>query len=181
VTVPLHTERLTLRRSADDDTERLLEVFGDPEVMRFVGRGAPLDRDALVASQARVLEHWRTHGFGPLSVVERATVRVVGEAGLQVLEGGPDIEVTYTLARAVWGRGYATEAAAAVLEWGFGTLALTRVVGVAYPDNTASRRVLEKLGMRRAGLRYCYGAELVEYVAERPAGASGPEAPAPAG
>ncbi|MBN2204673.1 MAG: GNAT family N-acetyltransferase, partial [Thermoleophilia bacterium] len=147
--LPLHTERLILRRFADDDTERLLEVFGDPEVMRHVGRGVPLDRDELVASQARVREHWRVHGLGPLAVVERATGRLVGEGGLQLLEGGPDVELTYTLARAVWGRGYATEAAAAVLEWGFGTLGLTRIVGVAYPDNTASQRVLGKLGMRR--------------------------------
>jgi ribosomal-protein-alanine N-acetyltransferase len=181
VSLPLHTERLILRRFADEDTERLLEVFGDPEVMRFVGRGVPFDRDRLVVSQARVLEHWRAHGFGPLAVAERATGRLVGEGGLQLLEGGPDVEVTYTLARAFWGLGYATEAAAAVLEWGFGELGLTRIVGVAYPDNTASQRVLQKVGMRRLGLRRCYGAELVEYVAERPAGGAAHEAPAPVG
>jgi ribosomal-protein-alanine N-acetyltransferase len=181
VSLPLHTERLILRPFADDDTERILEVFGDPEVMRYVGRGVPLDRDRLVASQARVLEHWRTHGFGPLALVERASGTVIGEGGLQLLEGGPDVEVTYTLARAFWGLGYATEAAVAVLEWGFGKLGLTRIVGVAYPDNTASQRVLQKIGMRRLGLRRCYGAELVEYVAERPVGAAAQEAPASAG
>jgi ribosomal-protein-alanine N-acetyltransferase len=68
-----------------------------------------------------------------------------------------------------------------VLEWGFGELGLTRIVGVAYPDNTASQRVLQKVGMRRLGLRHCYGAELVEYVAERPAGVTPREAPAPTG
>jgi len=178
---PLETARLTLRRLRDDDTDRLLEVFGDPEVMRFVGRGLPLDRDRLVASQAAVIEHWARHGFGPLAVVERATGGLVGECGLQLLEGGPDVEVTYTLARAAWGRGYATEAAAALLAWGFGELGLTCIVGVAYPANTASQRVLEKVGMRRAGLRRCYGAELVEYVAERRVAAAAQEAPAPTG
>jgi ribosomal-protein-alanine N-acetyltransferase len=181
VSLPLHTERLILRPFADDDMERLLEVFGDPEVMRFVGRGVPLDRDGLAASQARVLEHWRRRGFGPLAVVERATGRLVGEGGLQLLEGGPDVEVTYTLARSVWGRGYATEVAAAVLEWGFGRLGLRRIVGVAYPDNSASQRVLEKVGMRRLGLRRCYGADLVEYVAERPADGTAREAAGPDG
>ncbi|HSL96879.1 MAG TPA: GNAT family N-acetyltransferase [Thermoleophilia bacterium] len=179
--LPLHTERLILRPFADEDTPRLLEVFGDPEVMRFVGRGVPLDQDRLVVSQARVLEHWRTHGFGTLALVERASGALVGEGGLQLLEGGPDVELTYTLARAVWGRGYATEAAAALLAWGFGELGLTRIVGVVYPENLASQRVLEKVGMRRLGPRRCYGADLVEYAAERPAGAAGTEAPAPAG
>ncbi|MEE4275659.1 MAG: GNAT family N-acetyltransferase, partial [Thermoleophilia bacterium] len=134
-----------------------------------------------VVSQARVEGHWRAHGFGPLAVVERATGGLVGEGGLQLLEGGPDVELTYTLARSAWGVGYAPEAAAALLAWGFGALGLTRIVGVVYPANTASQRVLEKVGMRRVGLRRCYGAELVEYVAEYPVGAAGPETPAPAG
>lgn len=179
--LPLQTARLTLHPFDEGDTDRLFELFGDPEVMRFVGRGAPLDRDELVASQARVAAHWRAHGFGPLAVVERASGALIGECGLQLLEDGPDVELTYTLARGFWGRGYATEAAAAALDWGFGALGLTRIVGVAYPENLASQRVLEKVGMRRLGLRRCYGAELVEFVAERLAPRAAPEVPAPAG
>ena len=87
----------------------------------------------------------------------------MGEAGLQALEGGPDVELTYTLARAVWGRGYATEAARAILVWGFAGLRLRRLVAVAYPGNTASVRVLEKLGMAPQGTRFCYGAVLAEH------------------
>ena len=70
----------------------------------------------------------------------------MGEAGLQVLEAGPDVELGYTLARAAWGRGYATEAARAVLRWGFAGLRLPRVVAVADPANAASLHVLDKLG-----------------------------------
>jgi len=177
---PLETARLSLRRFEDGDIGRLLEIFGDAEVMRFVGRRVPFDLDRLLASQAAVRDHWRTHGFGPLAAVERATARLVGECGLQLLEEGPDVELTYTLARDAWGRGYASEAAAAVLEWGFAGLGLGRVVGVVYPENLASQRVLEKAGLRRTGMRRCYGAELVEYVLERPgrAAEAGPPAAA---
>ena len=147
---PLVTERLELRRFTAADLEPLLAVFGDAEVMRYVGA----ERRPLTADEVRGLltarrRTGREHGFGPLAVVERASGGCVGEAGLQLLEAGPDIELTYTLARAAWGRGYATEAARAVLRWAFAGLRLPRIVAVADPENTASLRVLEKLGMRR--------------------------------
>ena len=163
-TPPLRTERLELRRFAAPDLEPLLEVFGDAEVMQFVGaERTPLDAAQLAASQAAAERHWALHGFGPLAVLERDTGRLVGEAGLQILEAGPDVELTYTLARAAWGRGYATEAARAVLRWAFAGLLLPRVEAVADPANDASLRVLEKLGMRSLGPRKCYGSRLAEW------------------
>jgi RimJ/RimL family protein N-acetyltransferase len=112
---------------------------------------------------SRAAADWPKHGFGLLAVTERETGRLIGEAGLQYLEEGPDIEVGYTLARAAWGRGYATEAAGAILRWGFAGLRLHRIVAVADPANAASLRVLEKLGMGRIGLRECYGAVMAEH------------------
>ena len=162
--LPLHTPGLVLRRFSADDLDAIGAVFGDPEVMRYVGSSrAPWSPEKVRDALDRVDAHWREHGFGPLAVVEQGAGVVVGECGLQLLEEGPDIELAYTLARGVWGRGYATEAAAAALKWGFGVLDLARIVGVTYPENVASQRVLEKVGMRRLGLRHCYGADLVEY------------------
>jgi ribosomal-protein-alanine N-acetyltransferase len=163
-TPPLRTGHLELRRFAAADLGPLLGVFGDPQVMKYVGvTRRPLDAAELAGSQLRVDQHWARHGFGPLAVVERASGRLVGEAGLQLLEDGPDVELTYTLARAAWGRGYATEAASAVLLWGFAGLRLPRIVAVAYADNAASLRVLKKSGMTRLGTRRCYGAVLDEF------------------
>jgi ribosomal-protein-alanine N-acetyltransferase len=123
----------------------------------------PLDRDGVAALLAAARAHWTAHGFGLLAITDRETGRLVGETGLHVLEDGPDVEVGYTLARAAWGRGYATEAATAVLRWGFAGLRLHRVVAVADPANHASLHVLDKLGMARRGMRDCYGARMVEY------------------
>jgi ribosomal-protein-alanine N-acetyltransferase len=162
--LPLVTERLELRRFAAPDLEPLRDVFADPEVMRFVGPDRlPLSGSDLALSQANVETHWSDHGFGPLALVERSSGRVVGEVGLQLVEAGPDVELTATLARLVWGRGYATEAARAVLVWAFAGLRLQRVVAVADPANVASLRVLEKIGMVPVGLRDCYGSWLAEY------------------
>ncbi len=145
----------------DGDVEAPPSVFGDREVMRYVGAARrPLDLHRLRASQARMRKHWERHGFGPLAVVEQTSGRLVGESGLQLLESGPEVEVTYTLARAVWGRGYATEAVRAVLAWGFDGLRLQRLVAVVYPEKAASRRVVEKARMVREGTRFRYGATL---------------------
>ena len=131
--------------------------------MRFVGsERKPLTGDALRVLMRTADGHWSQHGFGLLAIAERESGRVVGEAGLQVLEAGPDIELGYTLRHAAWGRGYATEAARAVLYWAFAGLRLERVVAVADPANEASLHVLDKLGMRRLGMRYCYGTQMVE-------------------
>jgi [ribosomal protein S5]-alanine N-acetyltransferase len=160
---PLLTERLELRRFASPDLGPLLVAFGDPAVMRFVGsERKPLSGDALRVLMRTADGHWSRHGFGLLAIVERESGRVVGEAGLQVLEAGPDIELGYTLARTAWGRGYATEAARAVLYWAFAGLRLERVVAVADPANDTSLRVLDRLGMRRLGMRHCYGTQMVE-------------------
>lgn len=161
---PLLTERLELRRFTAADLAPLQDVFGDPEVMRFVGPDRlPLSPGDLALSQANGDAHWRDHGYGPLAAVERTSGRVVGEVGLQLVEGGPDVELTGTFARAVWGRGYATEAARAVLLWAFTGVELQRLVAVADPANAGSLRVLEKIGMLPVGLRDCYGAWLAEY------------------
>jgi RimJ/RimL family protein N-acetyltransferase len=160
---PLVTERLQLRRFTGADVGPLLVAFGDPEVMRFVGaERKPLTGAGVKALVRAAGGHWSRHGFGLLAIVEPTTGRVVGEAGLQLLEGGPDVELGYTLSRSAWGRGYATEASRAVLRWAFAGLGLERVVAVADPANTTSLRVLDKLGMRRLGLRHCYGARMAE-------------------
>jgi RimJ/RimL family protein N-acetyltransferase len=162
---PLLTERLELRRFAAGDLEPLLAVFGDAAVMRYVGEERrPLDRAGVAALMTAAGAHWSEYGYGLLAIVERETGRLIGEAGLQVLEAGPDVEIGYTLARAAWGRGYATEAARAVLRWGFARLRLHRIHAVSDPANHASLRVLDKLGMTRRGVRECYGAAMTEYV-----------------
>ena len=94
-----------------------------------------------------MLDHWSNHGFGIWVVEERATHEFAGECGLRWLEDGSDVELSYGLYPHFRGRGLATEAARAVLDFGVEVLGLERIVALSRGDNTESHRVLEKLGM----------------------------------
>ncbi len=167
--LPVETERLRLRRLGEADAERLHDIYGDAETMRFVGSaGRPTsDLEGTRRVLGNLLRHDELHGFGLWAVDEPAGEPLVGVAGLAWVEGrGPDVEVAYLFRRDRWGRGYATEALRAVLQLTREQLGLARVVALAYPDNDASRRVMEKAGMRPDGRVDAYGRRMTRHVAE---------------
>jgi RimJ/RimL family protein N-acetyltransferase len=92
-----------------------------------------------------------------------ATQQVIGAAGLTHLADGPEIEVGYRFLREHWGKGYATEAARAALEFGLNELGLERIVAVTLPTNRASQNVMEKCGMTFVGRMHVYNNEQVKY------------------
>jgi len=102
---------------------------------------------------ARLVAHWQDHGFGRWAVEIPGEASFIGVVGLAVIPYEapftPAVEIAWRLARAYWGRGYATEAARAALDYGFGELGLEEVVAVTVPANQRSRRVMEQLGMTR--------------------------------
>jgi RimJ/RimL family protein N-acetyltransferase len=101
-------------------------------------------------------------------VTENETGAVIGEAGLYPMNGvGPDIELGYALGTPWWGRGYATEAARAILHAAFENLGVERVVAVAKRENTGSLHVLDKLGFRMEGERDAWGARQLFFVRDR--------------
>lgn len=131
-------------------------VFGDPEVMRFSGGGARSPAGTL-ERVCGLIEHQERHGFSKWGVCERASGALIGDCGIQLLEGGPDVELGFHLRPSAWGRGYATEAARACLDAAFADLGLDEVIAIVAPGNAASVRVLEKIGMRPAGERRALG------------------------
>jgi RimJ/RimL family protein N-acetyltransferase len=151
-----------------EDAAQLHVMYSDPTTLEYISSSPHRTIDDTLAGIARRSEHQEEHGFALWSVVERASGRVVGDCGLQMLEGGPEVELGYKLARDARGRGYATEAARAWIEHGFRELALERIVAVAWPDNVASRRVMEKVGMTLRGPGHHYGHETVLYEISRP-------------
>jgi RimJ/RimL family protein N-acetyltransferase len=171
VNVELVTERLQLRAFTPADADDLFSMDGDARVMRYIGAGLPpRTRAEVEASIARIVEFAARHpGMSLLHASARDTGRFVGGCGLFPLEGDSAIEIAYRLPHACWGLGYATEAARAVLAHGFGALALPRIVGVTFPENVASQRVLTKIGMRGDGQAQHYGRTMRMYVADAPA------------
>lgn len=139
----LVTPRLTLRAFAPSDLDALASLFADPEVMRMNGSGvrSRIETEASLATNA---EQWRTRGAGDWAVTRRATGELVGLCGFVE----PAV-LGYIYSRATWGQGIATEAAAACVACGFERLGFDEISASAAATNAASRRVLEKIGMRR--------------------------------
>lgn len=126
-----------------------MRVYGDPEVMRF-GDG-PQTPEWVRDWIRRALACYEQRGYGPWAVIEKHSGELIGYCGLFFypdINGRPEIEIGYRLARAWWGRGYATEAVTAVRDFAFDTLGLSRLVALIDPANVASVRVAEKAGMR---------------------------------
>jgi ribosomal-protein-alanine N-acetyltransferase len=172
--VNLTTVRLCLRPFTASDHDAIHAIYADPEVMRYVGHGAHRTTAETVRALRGYAEALRTRGYGFVAVVERSSGALIGDAGLHPLAGrGPDVELGYTFARAAWGRGYATETAAALVAHAFEALGMPRVMAQVEPENERSRHVLEKLGMTQRGVRLTYGRPHLVYGVDREASASG--------
>jgi ribosomal-protein-alanine N-acetyltransferase len=154
----LETERLLMRVPEPSDLDGYASVFGDPEVVRFLGMGRQT-RDESAAAIERMRRHWERHGIGLFSALRKSDERLLGRAGFLLwdperwvhamredLDGPLETEIGWTLGSAFWNRGYATEAALACRDWALGERGLTRLVSVIAPGNVASIRVAEKIG-----------------------------------
>jgi len=160
----IETERLILRPMVAADIDPLLRVFGDPKVMAAF-HTEPFDRGQMEGWVRRNLDHQARHGYGLFAVILKATGELIGDCGLELME--PDdvdptagavpgatahtvAELGYDVRSDVWNQGFATEAAAAVRDYAFGTLGLPRLISLIHQGNHASRRVAGKIGMRHA-------------------------------
>jgi RimJ/RimL family protein N-acetyltransferase len=143
----IETERLLIRALEADDAPPLAAMWADPDVTRHMG--GPRDH-AQVLGRLEEDARGAPLRFDLWPVIEKASGRVVGGCGLldKEVDGRPEIELVYVFVRDVWGRGYATEAAAAVRDHAFRVLAVSRLIALIDPANAASGRVAEKVGMR---------------------------------
>jgi RimJ/RimL family protein N-acetyltransferase len=148
----LETERLVLRRFTEDDVDNLVELDSDPDVMRFINGGRSTPRQEMESDVLpRFLDYYeRFSGYGFWAAVEKSTGRFVGWFHLRPPAAAPpdEVELGYRLRRSAWGKGYATEGSRALIDKGFAELGVQRVVAFTMVVNTASRRVMEKAGMR---------------------------------
>ncbi len=153
----LQTARLTLRRMTEADCHFLVELLNQPSFIRFIGdksvRNADDARRYLREGPDAMFER---HGFCLYRMGLKDSDTAIGMCGLLKRDQLEAPDIGFAVLTAYEGKGYTTEAAAAVLHYGFQTLGLTRVLGIANPDNAASHRLLEKLGLRYQGLRTVY-------------------------
>jgi RimJ/RimL family protein N-acetyltransferase len=165
----LETERLLLRDWRGRDLDAHAEMSADPEVMRYLGEGATLDRAKSWAEVAVHIGHWALRGYGQWALERKRDGASIGRAGLWNPPGWPGLEVGWKLARDAWGQGYATEAGAASIEWAWSILDAGELISVIQPATAASIRVAERLGMRRLRETTLKGQPVAIFGIERPA------------
>mgnify|MGYP000126629300 CR=1 FL=1 len=170
----LETERLILRQFMPADAEAYhAAVYGDPDVMTTIPRGSvPPSIERTRQTIDTFLEGWKRQAFGGWAVFHKGDQRLIGHCGLQYISvASPptdEIEVFYAIAKPYWGQGLTTEAARATVAYGFGTCQLDQIAALAVPENTASRRVMEKLGMTYQGItNRFYDTDLAYYLLRR--------------
>ena len=144
----IETERLKFRKLTLDDLPQLIEQRSDPEVNKYLGGPARQNPDALAKRMQFYMSCYDKFGFGSCAMIWKETGEMIGTAGIQPLEDTGEIEVGYSIIRNHWGKGIGTEAARGWLNYGFTVASLERIVAVALEENIASRRIMEKLGMR---------------------------------
>lgn len=146
------TERLLVRWFEPGDAAFILELVNEPSWIRFIGDKNVRDVEGARAYLERgPIDSYRKRGFGLNLVALRASGAPIGMCGLIKRDTLPDVDVGFAFLPAYWGRGYAQESAAAVLDHGRRALGVTRVVAILSPDNESSAKLLERLGFRRDG------------------------------
>jgi RimJ/RimL family protein N-acetyltransferase len=163
----LETERLRLRPFVEADLDAFARICADPESMRYIGSGTPVSRADAWRSMAQVLGHWQLRGYGMWAAEDKQAGAFVGRIGLHYPEGWPALEVGWLIDRARWGQGLATEGGRAAMQFAFDRLGLERISSVIRPQNRASIRVAEKLGMQPERTMQINGVDVVIYARDR--------------
>ena len=147
----LLTPRLVLRRWRGDDIEPMAAINADPEVMRWIGAGAVRDLEQTRSGIDAIERQWQASGYGLFAIEERVSGDLLGFTGMTVPyflpEVMPAVEIAWRLGRQHWGKGIATEASAAALDFGLVDRGLDRIIAIVQIGNDASERIMTKLGM----------------------------------
>ncbi|HMW39241.1 MAG: GNAT family N-acetyltransferase [Saprospiraceae bacterium] len=168
----IETERLILRNITHEDLEGFYELDSDPEVHRYLGNEPVTDRMVLAKVIDYVIGQYEEFGIGRWAVTEKITGEFAGWCGLKYIaeaahHPNPYYDLGYRLIRRHWGKGYATEAARASLNYGFRQLDLNEIYAAAHPENEASNRILLKLGFSRLGSFMEHGSNNNWYVLKK--------------
>lgn len=153
----IETFRLYLREFDLSDAKNMFDLNNDKEVIKYTG-------DDHFSSELEALDfiknydHYKIHGFGRWAVILKKSNEFIGWSGLKLNEEN-NIDIGFRFYKKYWGLGFASESAKAVLEYGFNVLKLECIVGRVAPENIASVRILEKLGMKFKKQGNCHGIE----------------------
>ena len=157
------TARLVMRPFTMNDRTILFEITQELDIFRyFPSKDAwPIEKvDRYIQYQAA---HWQKFKYGHWAVVLRETGQIIGWNGLEYLPETNETEVGYLFSRLFWGKGYASESASAIVQFGLKQAGLKEIIGLTDPENVASQRVLEKSGLSFTRSAHYFGMEMFRY------------------
>jgi ribosomal-protein-alanine N-acetyltransferase len=164
----INTDRLRLRLFLESDLDEYYLVMSQDEVGGQLPKGTGFTFEETTTMLSWCIDGWKNNGFGVWAVVDMETNTLMGHCGLNTVTEMDQVEVMYALGKEYWGRGYATEAAQASVEWGFANLEIDEIIGLAKTDNPASQKVLVKCGLEEVDRVHLWGLDLVKFLrAER--------------
>ena len=160
----LDTERLLLREFVQEDFQELFRMNRDKEIMQYVGDGSTRSYEEQIEELDRlILNYAKRPGLGIWATLLKDSHTFIGGSGLVYYDNTPEIEIGYRILKEHWNQGYATEASIALLQYGFEQLDLKKIVSSAHVDNIASRRVMEKIGLKFKDFRFHYSCRQAYY------------------
>ena len=161
----IETARLYLRQFTPDDLDDLYRIYSDPEIMKYIT--GVRSREATEIAIHTMLKRWEENNFGMWALVHKIDRKMIGRCGLGFLDRTSEVELGYVLDKVYWNQGLATEASFASLNYGFEILQLDRIVAIARPENIASQRVIQKVGMKYEKNAHYYETDVVYYSISR--------------
>ena len=161
------TQRLLLRPFTLEDLKPLHQILSSPAVHRYMPRREPWALEKVQRWIEMAIQHWAERNYGWWAVELKETGELTGWCGLKYLDDTEEVEVLYLFGEDYWGRGFATEAALATVRYAFETAGLEELVGIVHPENIASRRVLEKIGMAFNQRTHYFGIDVDTYFMKR--------------
>ncbi len=164
----LQTSHLVLRPFEPGDAEVLHRIYQSEGILRYFPNPVTPPLESVQRFITGQQTHWEKHGYGNWGVLSDGGREIIGWAGLQYLPELDETEVGFLLDHPFWGKGYATEAAQASLQFGFEHFNLDHIIALVHPDNHASQRVIEKCGMTYVRTLCLWGIELTRYRIECP-------------
>lgn len=144
----LQTDRLLIRPFTPADLDDFFRLVSDPDVTRYTGDRGTTIEEVKQGLEERVFGDYRKYGFGRWATVLKENGQLIGFAGLKYLPELNEVDLGYRFFKEYWGRGLATEASLAIVRYGFEQLGLQQIIGITQVENTASGKVLEKLGFK---------------------------------
>ena len=149
MTIILETERLLLRHQRIEDLDELWALYCDPEITKYIPDAPRSREEAKEELEWHMNGHPRNPNLGLWATIHKETGKFIGRCGLLpwTIECRPEVEVAYTFAREYWGQGLGKEVAQAILHYGFEELKLTRMICVIDPENFASQKIAQRIGM----------------------------------